>query len=81
METTITLKNQNNLFISGLEKVVSISPTEVIIEIDGKKLIILGENMEIQTLDLENKIFIVNGLVCSMKYSGQKQKFLKRIFK
>ncbi|MBO5310285.1 MAG: hypothetical protein J6A98_03715, partial [Clostridia bacterium] len=55
MDSTITLTNQTNLFLSGVEKVITVCPTEVNVEQAGKRLCILGENMEIQRLDLENK--------------------------
>ena len=81
MDSTITLTNQTNLFLSGVEKVITVCPTEVSVEQAGKRLCILGENMEIQRLDLENKILIVDGLVFQMKYAMKKQGFMKRIFK
>lgn len=81
MDSTITLTNQTNLFLSGVDKVITVCPTEVLVEQAGKRLCILGENMEIQRLDLENKILIVDGLVFQMKYAMKKQGFMKRIFK
>ena len=81
MDSTITLTNQENLFLSGVEKVVSVCPTELIVVLAGKKLCVLGENMEIQRLDLENKILIIDGLVNSIKFSAPKKGFVKRIFK
>lgn len=81
MENTITLTNQSNLFISGVEKVINVCATEVVVEVNGKRLCALGENMEIQRLDLENKILIVEGFVHQVKFAAPKKGFVKRIFK
>lgn len=81
MDSTITLTNQTNLFLSGIDKVITVSPTEVIVDQNGKRLCVLGQGMEIQRLDLENKILIVQGLVNQIKFAVKKQGFVKRIFK
>ncbi|MDD4815866.1 MAG: YabP/YqfC family sporulation protein [Clostridia bacterium] len=81
MDTTITLTNQTNLFLTGVEKVFNVCPNEIVLNIGGKKLFVYGSGMEVQRVDLENKILIVNGLVTCLKYAGQKQSFLKRVFK
>ena len=81
MDSTITLTNQTNLFLSGVEKVISVCPTELIVMLAGQKLCILGQNMEIQRLDLENKILIIDGLVTLIKYQVKKQGVFKRMFK
>ena len=81
MDSTITLTNQQNLFLSGVEKVISVCPTELIVVLAGKRFCVLGENMEIQRLDLENKILIIDGIVNVMKFAVVKKGFVKRIFK
>lgn len=81
MDTTITLTNQTNLFLTGVEKVFNVSPSEVLVMLGEEKLCILGQGMEVQRVDLENKIIIVEGKVYSMKFTRPKQPVLKRIFK
>ena len=81
MDSTITLTNQTNLFLSGVEKVISVCPSELIVVLAGNRLCVLGQNMEIQRLDLENKILIIDGLVNSFKFASQKKGFVKRLFK
>lgn len=81
MERTINLINQNQLNITGVEKVKNVSPTEIITEVDGQTLLILGSNLEVQTLDLENSTLSINGLITCIKYSTKKPSLLKRIFK
>ncbi len=81
MQNIITLNNRENLNILGVTKVYGVSQTEVLVEIEGEKLSISGENMEVQTLDVENKTLIITGKVNSMKFSAPKVPLLKRIFK
>ena len=81
MDTTITLTNQTNLFLTGVEKVYNVCPTEIIVELGDKRLFVYGSGMEVQRVDLENKILIVNGLIVCLKYAGKRQNILKRIFK
>lgn len=81
MDTTITLTNQTNLFLTGVVKVYNASPTEIVVLLGEDKLCILGSGMEVQRVDLENKVIIVEGRVYSMKFLRPKQPILKRIFK
>jgi len=81
MDSTITLTNQTNLFLTGVEKVYNVCPTEIIVEIGGKKLCVFGNGMEVQRLDLENKVLIVDGVVNALKFAVARQGFFKRIFK
>lgn len=81
MERIVNLINQSQLNITGVEKVKNVSPSEIITEVDGQVLIILGSNLEVQTLDLENSTISINGLITCIKYSTKKPSLLKRIFK
>lgn len=81
MENSIILKNQTNLVLSGVDKVQNISPTEIIVEFSGKKLVILGENIEVEALEPQSKELVAKGLFTSFKFAGEKQKLLKRLFK
>lgn len=81
MDTTITLTNQTNLFLTGVEKVFNVCPTELILQLGDQKLVVEGEGMEVQRVDLENKILIVEGKVCAIKYVKPRQPFLKKMFK
>lgn len=81
MQNVITLTNRQTLNILGVTKVSGVSPNEVILEIDGDRLLVTGENMEVQTLDVENKVLTILGKINSMKFLGAKLPLLKRIFK
>ena len=81
MQNVITLTNRQTLNILGVSKVNGVSPTEVMLEIEGDRLLVTGENMEVQTLDVENKVLTILGKINSMKFLGAKVPLLKRIFK
>lgn len=81
MDRNITLMNQNNLNITGIEKVKAVSATEIVGEMDNQTLIISGENMEVQTLDVENCCLTVNGKILGIKFSVKKPPLLKRLLK
>ncbi len=81
MQNVITLTNRQTLNILGVTKVSGVSPNEVMLEIEGDRLLVTGENMEVQTLDVENKVLTILGKINSMKFLGAKVPLLKRIFK
>ena len=81
MQNVITLTNRQTLNILGVSKVSGVSPSEVMLEMEGDRLLITGEGMEVQTLDVENKVLTILGKINSMKFLGAKVPLLKRIFK
>lgn len=81
MQNVITLTNRQTLNILGVSKVNGVSPTEVMLEIEGDRLLVTGEGMEVQTLDVENKVLTILGKINSMKFLGAKVPLLKRIFR
>ena len=81
MQNVITLTNRQTLNILGVSKVNGVSPTEVMLEIEGDRLLVTGEGMEVQTLDVENKVLTILGKINSMKFLGAKVPLLKRIYK
>ena len=81
MQNVITLTNRTNLNILGVNKVSGVSPTEILLELDGENMIIQGSNMEVQALDVENKTLNIVGTVNSIKFIAPKVPLLKRIFK
>lgn len=83
MDNKLTLTNRKNLCITGIEKVVGISDSELLVEVDGVALSVQGSNMEVKKLDVESGILEVDGMINNIKYFDKKQKlsFIKRIFK
>lgn len=81
MQSSITLTDKSSLNILGVTKVSSVSPSEISLELNGEGLIVTGANMEVLTLDVENKMLNVSGTINSIKFISPKVPLLKRIFK
>ncbi len=82
-ESVVTIENQNIMTITGVEKVVSFSPNQVILFAMGNEMQILGKDLQTTKLDEEKNELYVNGLILSIKWTQKKEKLplIKRIFK
>ena len=70
--------------IKGATKMVSSTPTQAVVEIDEKAIILTGNNIEVKKLDLDNKQVSLGGKFSNIKIgdaSLKKGSLLKRIFK
>lgn len=82
-ENILRLVNRNDLLVTGVEKVTSFSPTQIILTALDCEMQILGSGMQTTKLDEENGELVVSGLINSIKWTSKKEKLslLKRIFK
>ena len=82
-ESTVKIENQNIMSITGVEKVISFSPTQIILVAMGSEVVIQGTSLETTKLDDKTRELFVNGLILSIKWQTKKQKlpFYKRLFK
>ncbi len=82
-ENILRLVNRNDLSITGVEKVISFSPTEVNLMALDCEMKILGRELQTVKLDEENGDLVISGVIESIKWSDKKEKqsLLKRIFK
>ena len=82
-ENILRLVNRNDLSITGVEKVISFSPTEVNLIALDCEMKILGRELQTVKLDEENGDLVISGVIESIKWSDKKEKqsLLKRIFK
>ena len=82
-ENIVRIINRNDLMISGVKKVISFSPTQIILVALDCEMLILGEQLQTTKLDEENGELVVSGLINSIKWTEKKEKtsLLKRIFK
>lgn len=82
-DNNITLFNRSRLTLSGVTKVISISPTSISVEAYGSGLLIFGNDMLVTKLDVESGNIEATGLFDAIKYTTSKNKggFLKRILK
>jgi sporulation protein YabP len=82
-ESLVKIENQNIMSITGVEKVISFSPTQIILVAMGSEVIIQGNSLETTKLDDKTRELFVNGLILSIKWQTKKEKlpFYKRLFK
>lgn len=79
---TIFLEDRNNLTVTGVEKMISVKPDLLQLSTIQGDMQVLGENMEMSKLDLEQHVVEVTGTINQIKFvDGKKQPIFKRIFK
>lgn len=79
---TLTLEAQKKLKVTGVTDVDAFNETEIRAVTDSSSLLIKGEDLHIETLDLSLGELVVTGVVYALVYSSsahQKGVF-KRIF-
>lgn len=79
---TISLEDRKRLVITGVEKMLSVRPDLVQMSTSQGALQVVGTNMEMSRLDLEQQVVEVVGTINQIKFvDGKKQPIFKRIFK
>lgn len=80
--TKLTIANGNNLYLSGVEKVISSTPTCLQVVFGAQTLEILGTDISASKIDVESGILEATGNFSSIKFAGakQKQNIFKKIF-
>lgn len=83
MEEYISIENEKKVLVRGVTKVVSSTPTQSVIQTALSTIVFSGSNIEVKKLDIENGEIALEGTFLNIKFSqkGEKQPFLKRIFK
>ena len=84
MEHSISLKGRSDLLISGVEHIYSFSDKRVEIQTCEGKMVIDGEALDMNKLNLEENIITVQGTINSIVYSKSKnpeESFFKKVFK
>ena len=83
MEHSINLKGRSDLLISGVEHIYSFSDKVEILTCEGR-MVIDGEELDMNKLNLEENVISVQGTINSIVYSKSKdpkEGFLKKVFK
>lgn len=80
---SLTLLERQNLTLTGICEVVSVSETALICNLKDGNLVVTGENLKVNKLDVESGRVELLGNVFCIKYGGTKTKerFFKKIFK
>lgn len=86
-EQILSLNNRKRLEITGVKKLESLNKTEFFVDTILGLLLVRGENLEMQHLDIEKGVLWIIGNVNSVSYLDEdktKKKdegFLKKLFK
>ncbi len=83
----ITLKNRKLLEIKGIKKLESLNPNEFYMSTSLGDLVVRGEDLEMQQLDIDKGNLWISGMIYSLEYledhktKKTKQSILGKIFK
>ena len=84
-EHKLVLFNQGQMDLTGVSRVESFNPEEILLETTHGLLNIKGAGLDMHNLNLERGVVEVIGLVKEIRYSGEKtaggRGFLAKIFK
>lgn len=83
-DSELVLKNRQNLSISGVEKIFEMTETNVTMRVAGSNVVVAGESLSVEKLDVETGNIQIVGKVNSITYSSgnvQRKNLFKRIFK
>jgi len=85
MESTksnLSITGRNSLSLSGVKKVKSAEPAQIIAILDTCQIIIQGSNLSVQNVNIPSGLLELTGQINAIRYSGAKGKFsFKSIFK
>ncbi|MCL2544468.1 MAG: sporulation protein YabP [Clostridia bacterium] len=82
----ITLENRQRAGITGVSDVLSFNEQEVVLVTEGGDITLLGENLHIARLNLDDGQLVVEGDIAGIEYGAQPQMrrgggILSRIFR
>ena len=76
----ITIINRNSIEISGISKMLTSNDSLISMMIKNTKLNVLGKDLHIEKLDVENGLLQAKGTIDNVKYCGN-DGFFKKVFK
>ena len=77
----LVCEDRKNLFLNGITKVDSTGETQVVCEINGSKIVILGKDLHVKKLDVNEGVLEVEGQIDQIKYAEKSKPLFKRLFK
>lgn len=83
----LVLSNQEQMDLTGISRVESFNPEEILVETDLGLIAIKGEDLDMRNLNLEQGIVEIIGLVTDIIYTSEKaggkgrKGFFERVFK
>jgi sporulation protein YabP len=83
-KSILTLMNRTFLTITGVNKIISLDSTHFSLDTTLGTLKIIGNNLEMQELDSNNKTLNIKGEIENISYKEEKvvkNNFVKKLFK
>lgn len=80
----IVLESREKMSVSGVEEVLEFDENEIVMETSMGCLIIRGEDLRIEKLNIETGDTVIEGLVSAIEYTDSKPgagSFWSRVFK
>ena len=81
--SNLTLENRTNLAITGIKKIKTTEPSQVVALLDNCVIVITGQNLSVENLSVKEGTLELSGLVSSIRYtnSASKRFSLRNIFR
>jgi len=73
-KSSLSLENRQNLSLTGIKKVKSTEPNQVVAQLDNCMIIVSGQNLAVQSLSIHDGTMELSGLVSSIRYTGSHQR-------
>ncbi len=83
-KSDLTLQNRNQLNITGVKKIKSSEPEQVVLILHDSALVICGANLFVVSASIQTGEVAITGLIKSLRYTGinDKRKFsFKNMFR
>ena len=83
-KSNLTITSRTNLSLSGVKKVRTAEPSQVVAILDNCQIIISGANLSVQNVNIPSGILELTGTINAIRYTGAAaaRKFsLKNMFK
>ena len=83
-KSDLTLLNRNQLNITGVKKIKSSEPEQIVLILQDSALVIGGTNLSVSSASIQTGEVSISGLVKSLRYTGvsDKRKFsFKNMFR
>ncbi|HQD19760.1 MAG TPA: sporulation protein YabP [Bacillota bacterium] len=84
-EHKLILNNQEQMLITGVSRVESFNPEEILLDTSHGLLHIKGDGLDMRNLNLEQGVVEIVGLITETRYSGARttgrRSILEKIFK
>lgn len=83
--STLSLINRKKLSMSGILEVISFKDIEIILKTSLGEMIIKGDDLKMNKLDVQNGDIVIVGEINSLLYTGRdssdKESILRKLFK